>query len=66
MMTSKLVCECGVVNDNDARYCKMCGLGKDDKQLVSVLEDFRRGVSTAKVGYSGPYSWGDHGICTNG
>lgn len=61
MMTSKLVCECGVVNDNDARYCKMCGLGKDDKQLVSVLEDFRRGASTAKTGLISDYK-----VYTNG
>lgn len=62
MMTSKLVCECGTVNDNDARYCKMCGLGKDDKHKISVMEDFRKG--SVKLGPTNPYTW--EGVCTNG
>ena len=28
-MKMKLICECGTVNDDDAKYCKECGKGRD-------------------------------------
>ena len=33
MMQLKLVCECGTINDSDAKYCKTCGKDKDGTDI---------------------------------
>ena len=60
MMTLKLVCECGTINESDAKYCKECGKGKGEVSTkITKLAELARvktwtcmkcGNETAEVG----------------
>lgn len=46
MMEMKLVCtKCGTINDNDAKYCKECGVSKE----VKITEGLTKLAELAKV-----------------
>lgn len=52
MLVLKAVCtECATINDNDAKFCKHCGVGSHDKK-----------VDMTKLASSNPYSK-DGGRC---
>ena len=69
MLVNKLVCtRCGTMNDDDAKYCKECGSGKNEGVKVKVTEAAgyelcTRCGTTKKVGeecgcYRGYYAGG--------
>lgn len=55
MLVLKAVCsECATINDNDAKFCKHCGVGSHDRKIDLSKFD------TTKLGPSNPYAIGPY------